>query len=113
MKHYFDTFSTPLGEFSVALDESGAVMATAFGGVKKLRERFEAEELINDSKRAANVRAQIGEFFAGKRKRFDLRMSPAGTAFQKRVWKELGGIPHGETRSYAADPPGGGRSRRA
>ena len=31
MTAYYSTFSTPLGAFSVAVDEQGAVIATAFG----------------------------------------------------------------------------------
>lgn len=43
---------------------------------------------------------QINEYFAGRRKEFDLPISFRGTAFQQRVWKELQRIPYGETRSY-------------
>jgi methylated-DNA-[protein]-cysteine S-methyltransferase len=48
-------------------------------------------------KRAA---AQISEYFAGKRTRFDFPISPAGTGFQKNVWGIVSSIPYGETRSY-------------
>ena len=101
MKHYFDTFPIPLGNFSVALDEHGAVVATAFGKAGQLRKRFHLNNLVQDPKRVAGVRTQIQDFFAGKRNRFDLRLSPAGTTFQKRVWTELRRIPFGQTRSYA------------
>ena len=43
---------------------------------------------------------RIQEYFAGKRQEFDLPVNPAGTEFQKRVWRELRRIPYGETRSY-------------
>lgn len=43
---------------------------------------------------------QLEEYFAGKRKSFDLPMEPIGTEFQKNVWKALTTIPFGETRSY-------------
>ena len=43
---------------------------------------------------------QINEYFAGKRKKFDLPVGSKGTAFQQQVWKELQKIPYGETRSY-------------
>jgi methylated-DNA-[protein]-cysteine S-methyltransferase len=48
-----------------------------------------------------SVARQLDEFFAGKRKNFDLPMAPAGTDFQKKVWAELMRIPYGETISYA------------
>jgi methylated-DNA-[protein]-cysteine S-methyltransferase len=44
---------------------------------------------------------QLGEYFDGKRKAFDLPLAPEGTEFQKLVWAELARIPFGETISYA------------
>ena len=43
---------------------------------------------------------QLNEYFAGKRKVFDLPLNPQGTDFQKRVWAELQKIPYGKTVSY-------------
>ncbi len=44
---------------------------------------------------------QLNEYFAGKRKKFDLTLSFHGTDFQKNVWKALLNIPFGQTVSYA------------
>jgi methylated-DNA-[protein]-cysteine S-methyltransferase len=46
------------------------------------------------------VAEQLREYFAGKRRDFDLPLSPRGTDFQRRVWEALRGIPFGQTRSY-------------
>ncbi|MBF8660900.1 MULTISPECIES: methylated-DNA--[protein]-cysteine S-methyltransferase [Pseudomonas] len=43
---------------------------------------------------------QLGEYFAGKRRRFDLALAFTGTAFQRQVWDALLSIPFGETRTY-------------
>jgi methylated-DNA-[protein]-cysteine S-methyltransferase len=43
---------------------------------------------------------QLQEYFAGKRRQFDLPLKLAGTLFQTRVWRELAEIPYGETWSY-------------
>jgi len=43
---------------------------------------------------------QIGEFFAGKRKEFELPLKPEGSNFQLSVWKELTRIPFGKTITY-------------
>ncbi len=43
---------------------------------------------------------QLDEFFTGKRSRFSLPISMAGTVFQKRVWFELLKIPYGKTATY-------------
>jgi methylated-DNA-[protein]-cysteine S-methyltransferase len=43
---------------------------------------------------------QLGEYFAGRRKVFDLPLNFQGTEFQKSVWAALLRIPFGETRTY-------------
>lgn len=43
---------------------------------------------------------QLREYFAGKRRRFDVPYSLAGTPFQTSVWREVAAIPYGETRTY-------------
>jgi methylated-DNA-[protein]-cysteine S-methyltransferase len=45
--------------------------------------------------------AQLAEYFAGKRRTFDLPLAPHGTPFQLAVWSALRAIPYGETRNYA------------
>ena len=44
---------------------------------------------------------QLGAYFAGELRDFDLPLDPHGTEFQRAVWKALVGIPYGETRSYS------------
>jgi methylated-DNA-[protein]-cysteine S-methyltransferase len=43
---------------------------------------------------------QLDEYFAGKRRDFDLPLAPTGTPFQQRVWRGLTEIGFGETWSY-------------
>ena len=43
---------------------------------------------------------QLGEYFGGIRREFDLPLDLRGTDFQVSVWKALLKIPYGETRSY-------------
>lgn len=40
---------------------------------------------------------ELMEYFAGKRRAFDIPLAPTGTAFQKKVWNELMKIPYGES----------------
>jgi methylated-DNA-[protein]-cysteine S-methyltransferase len=44
--------------------------------------------------------AQLAEYFAGTRTRFDLPLAPVGTDFQRRVWDATAAIPFGETATY-------------
>jgi methylated-DNA-[protein]-cysteine S-methyltransferase len=48
----------------------------------------------------AAARSQLEEYFARERRFFDLPLALAGTAFQRRVWNALLGIPYGATTSY-------------
>jgi len=100
MTAYISTFTTPFGPFSVAVNESHAVLATAFGEIDTLCNRFTADTLIEDLEHTRQAREQISAYLAGRRTTFDLPLAPAGSAFQKRVWASLQKIPHGETRSY-------------
>ncbi|HET6636395.1 MAG TPA: methylated-DNA--[protein]-cysteine S-methyltransferase [Streptomyces sp.] len=46
------------------------------------------------------VRAQLTEYFDGRRTSFDLPLHQEGTPFQRTVWRGLLDIPFGETWSY-------------
>jgi methylated-DNA-[protein]-cysteine S-methyltransferase len=48
----------------------------------------------------AETGRQLNEYFAGKRRDFDLPLAFHGTPFQQRVWTALREIPYGETVSY-------------
>ncbi|MCW5768803.1 MAG: methylated-DNA--[protein]-cysteine S-methyltransferase [Phycisphaeraceae bacterium] len=43
---------------------------------------------------------QIERYFKGTLTHFALPLAPAGTDFQKRVWKQIGAIPYGSTTTY-------------
>ena len=46
------------------------------------------------------VRHQLGEYFAGRREDFDLRLDPRGTDMQRRVWDLICQIPYGSMCTY-------------
>ena len=48
----------------------------------------------------AEVRAQLGEYFAGERASFEVPLNMHGSEFERRVWSALCEIPYGETTSY-------------
>lgn len=47
-----------------------------------------------------NVSKQLDEYFAGKRREFDIPLMFVGTDFQKNVWNTLLSIHYGQTVSY-------------
>jgi methylated-DNA-[protein]-cysteine S-methyltransferase len=100
MKLYYDTFPTPMGEFAVAVNETGAVVATTFFGGRDLKGRLPGDELVRDAEAASAAREELEEFFKGERRQFSVKIAPRGTDFQKQVWSALRRIPFGETRSY-------------
>jgi methylated-DNA-[protein]-cysteine S-methyltransferase len=64
------------------------------------------------------ARAQLAEYFAGRRRAFDLPLAMAGTPFQRQVWRALLDIPYGATTSYGelahrVRPGGGWQAARA
>jgi methylated-DNA-[protein]-cysteine S-methyltransferase len=44
---------------------------------------------------------QLDQYFAGRRREFDVALAPAGTPFRLAVWEALRTIPYGRTISYA------------
>lgn len=58
---------------------------------------------------------QLADYFAGRSHAFDLPLSPRGTDFQRKVWRELSRIPYGTTISYGqlAQRVGDARASRA
>jgi methylated-DNA-[protein]-cysteine S-methyltransferase len=48
----------------------------------------------------AQALRELGEYFDGRRTRFDVALDPQGTDFQHSVWMALARIAHGRTTSY-------------
>jgi methylated-DNA-[protein]-cysteine S-methyltransferase len=46
------------------------------------------------------AKKQLLEYFAGRRKSFDLPLAPEGSPTELSVWQLMAAIPYGETRSY-------------
>lgn len=58
---------------------------------------------------------QLGAYFSGEARTFDVDLDLAGTDFQRRVWHAVQSIPYGQTRTYAQiaqqiGSPGGSRA---
>ncbi|MFF8726736.1 methylated-DNA--[protein]-cysteine S-methyltransferase [Streptomyces sp. NPDC015171] len=53
-----------------------------------------------DDRPFAEAHRQLDAYFAGRRTRFDLPLSPAGSPFQRTVWQALDTVPYGTTTTY-------------
>ncbi len=67
---------------------------------RRLKRILNAEFKEETSEVIEKAAMQLDEFFAGKRREFDVPLLFVGTDFQKTVWKELLKIPFGQTISY-------------
>ncbi|MEO6827343.1 MAG: methylated-DNA--[protein]-cysteine S-methyltransferase [Microbacteriaceae bacterium] len=93
------TIGSPVGELTLVADEGGL---TGIYFTEHIRRPPASDFGARDGDGFAEVERQLGEYFAGSRKSFDLRLNPHGDDFQKKVWMLLRGIPYGQTRSYGA-----------
>ncbi len=94
------TIRSPVGELTLIASGDG-LAAILWENDRPGRVRLDV--VAEDPKHPVLVETerQLAEYFAGRRKTFDLTLDFAGTAFQNKVWHALLTIPFGETRSYA------------
>jgi methylated-DNA-[protein]-cysteine S-methyltransferase len=97
--HYSKTIWSPVGELTLVADERG-LAAILWENDRPDRVRLGVLSEKPDHPVLVETERQLGEYFAGDRRSFDVPLSFAGTDFQKRVWAALLAIPFGETRSY-------------
>jgi methylated-DNA-[protein]-cysteine S-methyltransferase len=103
----YTTMDSPIGPLLIASTENGLCFIE-FGSEEQAlpslqrwcRKTFMGVSISRDDLGNQSVREQLDEYFAGRRKTFDIPLELYGTPFQKAVWTELTRIPYGETRSY-------------
>jgi methylated-DNA-[protein]-cysteine S-methyltransferase len=87
-------YQSPVGMLELTAND------TALTGLRLAKEG-EWQTAKSENKIIRQTCSQLDEYFAGKRKTFELPLAPAGTGFQEKVWEELQRIPYGKTISYA------------
>lgn len=96
---YYDLMQTGLvGEILLAGDNEGLKRVCLLKDENDLLipSDWERDELL-----FSDVKEQLGQYFKGNLKEFDIRLSLEGTSFQKKVWDALTKIPFGTTVTYA------------
>ncbi|QDW67355.1 methylated-DNA--[protein]-cysteine S-methyltransferase [Luteimonas granuli] len=93
----FLRMDTPIGTLTLAADDHG-LLRIDFPPPCQAHVGDDWQEGGNAV--LAEAQRQLQEYFAGKRQRFDLPLSPRGTEFQRTVWTTLAAIPYGDTWSY-------------
>ncbi len=88
--------SSPIGPLKCVVDH-GLLIRVAM----KDQAHLPAPSTFGDPGELAPViEQQLGEYFAGGRRVFDLPLAPSGTVFQREVWSALEEIPYGTTTTY-------------
>lgn len=67
---------------------------------RRLRERLGAEFAEGETEVVRAAARELDEYFAGRRRRFDVPLLFAGSDFQEKVWRGLADVPYGETVTY-------------
>ncbi len=98
MTTYATTVASPVGELTLVADRSGTLTGLRLPDARHRPPDDPA--WIRDRAPFRAAVEQLGAYFAGDRRDFDLELSPAGTEFQLAVWQELRAIPYGRTASY-------------
>ena len=83
------SINSPVGPLTI-FEFDGVIVALDWGFV----EEMETSPVLEEAK------AQLADYFAGKRGDFDLPLAPDGTDFQKAVWDAMRKIPAGKTATY-------------
>lgn len=101
MSYAYKLIPSPVGELKLVASDKGLV--AILWECDRETDRVKLGAMAEDDGHPVLIEAarQIGEYFAGERKAFDVPLDFRGTEFQKSVWAALLTIPFGETRSYA------------
>jgi methylated-DNA-[protein]-cysteine S-methyltransferase len=94
---YWHEIDSPVGRLLLAGDGEHLIQVCFQSGPRPLRPGH-GWQAGPAPFRAATT--QLAEYFAGRRRRFDLALAPHGTEFQRQVWRALTEIPYGKTIAY-------------
>jgi methylated-DNA-[protein]-cysteine S-methyltransferase len=94
--HYTE-IESPVGSLLLAIDEAGLRHIRFVDGRRKERPE---PSWTKDPVPFTALTRELRAYFRGELERFDQPLAPEGTAFQRKVWSELCGIPYGQTISY-------------
>jgi methylated-DNA-[protein]-cysteine S-methyltransferase len=112
---HVDRLGHPRVPLWIVLDDDDALVSVVFAGAPRslavvLRHAQRQRAAVSvERRRDTPARRQLLEYLAGRRRRFDLRLRPQGTEFERAAWAALAEIPFGHTRSYAEQAQAIGR----
>jgi methylated-DNA-[protein]-cysteine S-methyltransferase len=100
MTYFYKMMNSPVGVLKLVTSNNG-LAAILWENDDPKRVRLGPLEENKSHPTLLETERQLSAYFAGKLKKFSLKLDFVGTEFQKKVWTALVAIPFGETRSYA------------
>lgn len=96
---------TPLGTITIAVGPKGLLRidlpGTRPAGRRSIVARgYEGLPVEAEDARVAEVKRQLGEYFEGRRRRFQLPLDPQGTDFDRAVWRQVGKVGYSQVATY-------------
>ena len=98
--------NSPLGEITLA-EYGGKICLAEFkkGGragtwLREISDHYGTEPNHRKSPTLKRAERQLNLYLSGKARKFNLKIDPLGTDFQKSVWSQLKRIPYGKTVNY-------------
>jgi methylated-DNA-[protein]-cysteine S-methyltransferase len=88
---------SPLGPIMLSADSAGRLTGLRIGADRRALDAASGgrhDEVLD------GVAVQLGEYFEGRRRSFDVPVAMTGSSFQRQVWAQLQKIPFGTTTSY-------------
>lgn len=97
--------ATPLGEMVAVVDAQRALVRLAFVDHRDpngawTTNAWQGWKISWEASKVRHVAAQLDEYFAHRRRCFELSLAPLGGEFYQTVWGELRSIPYGSTVTY-------------
>lgn len=86
-------YSSPVG--TIELKSEGESLTSLI-----FSDSDQSSSLVLENTLLHQIFSQLDDYFAGNLTSFNIPMEPAGTDFQKEVWKFLQTVPFGQTMSY-------------
>ncbi|MBY6038094.1 methylated-DNA--[protein]-cysteine S-methyltransferase [Fictibacillus nanhaiensis] len=104
---YYEEMESVIGPLTIIATENG-ICRLDFGSMEDnlpslhawMAKHYIKGELIHSPEYLAEATQQLNAYFAGNLQTFNISYDLFGTAFQKKVWTQLTGIPYGVTCSY-------------
>jgi methylated-DNA-[protein]-cysteine S-methyltransferase len=113
----YDVIDSPVGQLFVGVSDRGLCVISYDADPERQLERLArgfGSRVLRSARPVGKVARQLDEYFAGKRRRFDLEVDlRLSRDFGRTVLEELGRVPFGEVTTYGALAAKAGKPRAA